>query len=374
MINRDEIINNARTIVIKMGSSLLSANQGVDHQFISSFVEKIAQLKESGKTIVIVTSGAVACGMELLGIKTKSQKIPKRQAMAAIGQPLLMHAYAKEFSKYKIHIGQMLLTKDGLENRTRFLNAKHAMLELINEGVVPIINENDTISVDELKLGDNDQLSAQVAHLVEADLLLILTDVDGLYDDDPRENPNAKRISKVEDISKIDSDKLGKNSLKGTGGMITKVLAATQAVSFGIPTWIIKGSDINNLDLVFSGKDIGTIFTSQEKSLSGKKFWIAHTAKSKGKIRIDEGAVQAVTQSSKSLLVSGISEVIGVFEIGDIVDLIDSHDKTIAKGLVNYSSEEIDQIKGLGSNEIESVLGYKYYDEIIHRNEMVLNK
>jgi glutamate 5-kinase len=369
---REKIINNTKTLVIKIGSSLLSKDTAINLDFIENLALKVSNLKEKGLQVVIVTSGAVSLGMDKLGITEKPNKIPKRQAMAAIGQPLLMHHYSKAFEKHDLVIAQILLTKEGIDDRTRFLNAKNALYELLNENVIPIINENDSVSVDELKLGDNDQLSSQVAHLVDADLLLIMTDIDGLYDQDPRYDQNAKRISLIEDIKKIDDCNLGGNSTRGTGGMITKVIAAKQAMSFGIATWIVSGKNGNILDQVFNSSDCGSLFYSEEKTLKGKKFWIAYSSQVKGSLTIDEGASNALLKSNKSLLPKGVIKLTGSFEIGDTVDIKSMNGKVIARGLVNYSSREASLIIGFHSDQIEKKLGYKYYDEIINRDNLVL--
>lgn len=367
-----KIIKDAKRLVIKIGSTLLTTDQGVNSGFIGKLAAVVHELRR-GRDVVLVSSGAIACGMSLLGLKTRPQQITQKQAVAATGQPLLMHTYSKAFQKVGLPVGQVLLTRDGVQNRERFLNAKHALLKLFSYGVVPIVNENDTVAVEELQLGDNDQLSALVAHLIDAELLLILTDIDGLYDADPKKNAKACRIPLVENVDQDIFKKAG-GSLdpRSTGGMVTKLMAAEQAARYGVTTWVGRGSDPQIIHQVMVGADVGTFFLPQQKSLSSRKHWIAYSLKPKGQIIVDPGALQALVEQKKSLLPAGIEQVVGNFNIGDPVEIQDAQMKPVARGLVSYRSDELLKIKGCKTSEVEKILGYKYEDEVIHRDDLVI--
>ncbi len=361
-------------VVIKIGSNLLTDKAGrINQRRIHSFAREISELSEKSFEIVMVSSGAIASGLRKLGLKTKPKEIRKKQATAAVGQPLLMWMYEQYFLKYKKHIAQILLTRDDLSNRIRYINAKNTILTLLEMGVIPIINENDTVATDEIKFGDNDQLAALVSGLIEANQLIILSDVEGLYTSDPKKDPEAKIIKHVKDFSKELEDIAKPTSTGyGTGGMYSKVIAAKKATSFGIPVHIVSGRKYGNIKAVLEGKDRGTFFEPVKDRVTSRKGWIAYATRAKGNIYIDEGAVKALLKNGKSLLPSGIKKVEGDFDLGDAVYCIDEKGQRIAKGLVNYSSCEIKLIKGKKSTEIEKILGYKYADEVIHRDNLVI--
>lgn len=363
----------AKRIVIKLGSGLVSQEGDVDVAFFKKLAKEIRKLKDQGKEIVLVSSGAIACGMDVAGLKRRPSKVSQKQAIAAIGQPILMHTYNKYFSKEKLNVAQILLTRDGLQNRKQFLNAKHALKALFDYGVVPIVNENDTVAIDEIQVGDNDQLSALVAHLVDAHLLLILTDIDGLYDKDPKKYNSAQKISFIEKITPEVMALAGSTQEeKSTGGMRTKLIAAKQAASYGIPTWLLSGKKPQILGQLSIQKDCGTFIFCGRDKLSSRKYWIAYALKAKGQIVVDQGAQKALVEGNKSLLPSGIKEVRGTFQIGDPVQILSMNNSPIAQGLIAYHSFEIEKIKGTKSSEIQKILGYKNADEVIHRDDLVL--
>jgi glutamate 5-kinase len=362
-----------KRLVIKIGSNILaSAEQGLNTRRLNAITKDISQAIEMGFEIVMVSSGAVAAGLKKLGLKQKPHDIKLQQAAAAIGQSSLMWAYEHHFSKFDKKVAQVLLTRDDIADRMRYINAKNTLFTLMNYGVIPLINENDPIAVDEIKFGDNDMLAALVAGLVEADLLVILSDVEGLYSKDPKYK--TARIIKCVDKITPDIEKLagGSGSTVGTGGMYSKVLAAKQAVDHGIPVVIMNGRKSGLLAKFLDGKEVGTFFEPRKQRLSSRKGWIAYGVRSRGAVHLDYGAVNALTNQGRSLLPSGISKVEGKFEVGDYVRCLNTEGKKIAKGLTNYSSKDLEQIKGKKTSEIEKVLGYKYSDEVIHRDNLVV--
>jgi glutamate 5-kinase len=373
--SREEYLNNTRRIVVKVGSSTLTYPNGrLNFERIESIVRQIADIHNRGIEVILVTSGAVGAGMGKLGLKSKPKTIPQKQAAASVGQGILINIYEKIFSEYGKTIGQILLTRDDFTNRIRFLNANHALHTLLNNGVIPVINENDSVVVDEIKFGDNDTLSALVASLIEADLLVLLSDIDGFYDDNPAVNKNAKLISYIDKITDdVENAAGGAGSKVGTGGMYTKIQAAKIAVSSGISMVIANGAEHGILYDILDGKDKGTWFQPDKNPLHARERWIAFSTGVKGKITIDSGAEKAIIKN-KSLLASGITDVEGCFGEGQVVSIINTDKVEIARGVVNYNSMEISNIKGLNSSEIEDKLGYKYYDEIIHINNMVVLK
>jgi len=362
-----------KRIVIKIGSNILaSAEQGLNIKRIHSLAKDISEAVDKGYEAVIVSSGAIAAGLKKFGLKEIPRDIKRKQAAAAIGQSSLMWAYEQSFADFNKKVAQVLLTRDDITNRIRYINAKNTLLALISYGVIPIINENDTVAVDEIKFGDNDMLAALVANLVEADMLVILSDVDGLYTKDPRYK-DAELIESIEEITpKIEKLAEGKGSAVSTGGMYSKILAAKQANSYGIPVVIMSGKKSRLLPCLFSGEKVGTYFKPKKQRLSSKKGWIAYGLKSKGVIYLDDGAVNVLTTQGKSLLPSGVTRVEGCFNIGDTVSCVNKEGKKIAKGLVNYSSGDLQRIKGKKTSEIERILGYKYSDEVIHRDNLVV--
>src|SRR5213593_4752471 len=370
---RDQIIKDAKRLVLKVGSRLVaSKGRGLNTERIDQLASELATLKAQGREIVMVSSGAIVCGIEKLGLPEYPKSLPHKQAAAAVGQSRLMWAYEKAFEKVDQKVAQVLLTREDLANRARFLNSRHTLTALLEYGVVPIINENDTVAVDEIRFGDNDSLAGMVAHLVDADLLVILSDVEGLYTEDPRHNPHATLIPVVTEVTaEIERRAGGTTSFEGTGGMHTKVLAAKKAATYGIATAIVSGERPGHLTGLFQGDSVGTILPKSQK-LTSRKHWIGYTVKAKGRLALDDGAVEALTRKGKSLLPSGITAVHGDFESGDAVVCVDKSGREFAKGLVNYSSEAIAKIKGLKTSEIQKTLGYKDYDEVIHRDNLVM--
>jgi glutamate 5-kinase len=360
-------------LVIKIGSNLLASEEGLDGRSLSRLVADISEVHSMGHSVLVVSSGAIAAGMKKLGLKKRPQDIRHKQAAAAVGQSSLMWAYEKSFSKYDKKVAQVLLTRDAFGDRKRYINAKNTLLTLLDYNVIPIINENDTVAVDEIRFGDNDQLASMVAGLINADRLIILSDVEGLYTADPSKDKNAKLISKVEELTD-DIINLARptTGVHGTGGMYSKVLAAKRTLQYGIPVNIISGRKKGLIQRVIKGEEVGTEFIPSGKRVTARKGWIAFGARAKGSIVIDNGAKEAILKKGKSLLPSGIISVEGNFDAGDAVYCVDSSGKRLAKGLTNYSSEEIEKIKGLRTSEIEKALGYNYSDEVIHRDNLVV--
>ncbi|MCD6231946.1 glutamate 5-kinase [Candidatus Aerophobetes bacterium] len=366
------IIPHINRVTIKIGSSLLLEENILNISFIEKLTKDIATLFKKGKEIVLVSSGAIGMGKRKLGVRNKLSSIPSKQALAAIGQTDLMNLYYRFFQKYGLSVGQVLLTRADLSSRSSYLNARNTILTLLKLKVIPIINENDTVAVEEIKFGDNDTLSALVAGLIDAELLIIFSDIEGLYTADPKKNPEAELIKQVKKIDK-EVEKIAKSSsIKGrVGGMQTKIEAAKIATRSGIPV-IIGGKRKNFLLDIFYGERVGTLFLPQTTYLSSRKRWIAYGHRPQGEIIVDKGAKEALIKKGKSLLPVGIKEIRGHFEIGDSVSLLDEEKKEFARGIVYYSSKELKKIKGEKSSLIESLLGYKYYDEIIHRDNLVI--
>jgi glutamate 5-kinase len=371
---RKKVLGKARRIVVKVGSSILaSVDKGLHYEAFSRLTKEISELKRQGHEIILVSSGAIAAGMEKLGYKTRPQTITQKQATAAVGQSRLMNIYENYFSRYQQMVAQVLLTHDDLSHRRRFLNARNTLLALLELGIIPIINENDTVVVDEIKVGDNDNLSALITNLIEADLLIILTDIEGICDCDPRSHPDARCISLIEDIDADMESVMGETrSQMSVGGMVSKIQAARKASRFGIPTVVACGTNKEVLHQVLKGKEVGTLILPKARTLSSRKHWIAFNLKPKGDVIVDEGAKKAVVQKGKSLLPSGVREVRGFFHRGDPVSCVGPRGKEFARGLVNYSVQELEKIRGHRTGEIEKILGYKYSDEIIHRDDLVV--
>lgn len=365
-------IAKAKRIVVKVGSGVLTRDLGLDLDIIASLARQISAQMDKRREVILVSSGAVASGVKKIGLPKRPDKMPEKQAAAAIGQAGLIHEYEMAFSKHGKHVAQILLTDEDLSNRKRYLNARNTMTTLLDWGVLPIINENDTVAVAEIKFGDNDSLSARVALLLEADLLINLTDIDGLYDKDPRQFSDAQRIRELVSIGKHIEDLAGGAGSLGTGGMLTKIKAARKMIASGIPMIIASGKDPAILDDLFQGKDKGTFFRPKHERLGSRKGWIAFNSKPKGVLYLDIGAAEAVKNRGKSLLPSGITRVQGEFGMGAPVEIKDSENRVIGVGLVNYSSTDIDTIKGLNSRDIEQRLGHKEYDEVVHRDNLAL--
>ncbi len=372
---RKELLDRVKRVVIKVGSGVLVGADGVDPAIIEALVADINGLIAQGYEVLLVSSGAVAIGKGDLGIAGRPATIPLKQAAAAIGQSRLMRYYKDAFRLWDRRVAQILLTRDDLANRRRFLNARNTLMVLLEYSIVPIINENDTVVVDEIRFGDNDNLSALVTNLAEADLLVILSDVDGLYDSDPRSNPGARLISRIEQITpEIEQMAGGTGSDVGTGGMATKIEAAKRASLYGVSTLIVNGRKPDTLSRLFAGEELGTWFLPAVDRLTARKHWIAFTKNCRGRLLVDEGARQALATRGKSLLPSGILGIEGHFERGDAVRLCDAEGREFARGVVNYSEAELGRIRGHNSQRIEELLGYQYGDEVIHRDNLVLKK
>jgi glutamate 5-kinase len=372
---RKSFLKGIKKIVIKIGSAVLTDDGLLHRPAITRLADDISLLRKKGYQVTIVSSGAIASGVGKVGMGRKPETIPQKQAVAAIGQGSLMYAYEEAFNSHQLLVAQVLLTREDLTNRERYLNARNTLITLLDWGIIPIINENDTVAVDEIKFGDNDNLSALIAHLIEGELLIVLTDTEGLYDRDPREDPEACLIPVVEHIDRQVLDYASKYSGQwGLGGMRSKIMAARKVTASGIPVIVANGRQEGILAEIIKGKPLGTLFLPQRPILNRKKHWIAFTLKPKGDLIIDEGAQKALTERGKSLLPSGIVEVQGRFGVGACVRLLAQKDRVIGKGLVNYSSSDIAKIKGLKTTEIEARLEYKNSDEVIHRDNMVITK
>jgi glutamate 5-kinase len=372
--HKKPILKRARRVVVKIGSQILSSSDGIEEARLRGLVRELAELHEQKKEIVVVSSGAVAAGMMQLGRKERPKSIPEKQALAAVGQIKLMALYERAFSKFGKSVAQVLLTADDLANRQRYINAKHTFQVLLESAIIPIVNENDTVAVDEMKFGDNDHLSALVATLLEADILVILSDVDGVYDQDPRAHEDAQLIPLISEARGL-RQAIGGASMSalGTGGIVTKLAAAEEAALAGIPTVITSGLQSGVLAKIFDAKEqVGTLILPGADRLASRKHWIAYNLKPSGEIVVDQGAHDAVVQKGKSLLPSGLKEVRGVFGVGECVRCLDLDGKEFARGLVNYSAQELNRIRGLHTSRIEKVLGYKAYEEIIHRDDLVV--
>ncbi len=372
---RKEILSNVKRVLVKIGSAVLTGEDGLDLQIIEQLVDEIAQLTKQGRQIVIVTSGAIASGKHRMGIAGKLKSMPQKQAAAAIGQSRLMRVYSNSFGKYGLYIAQILLIMSDLIDRKRFLNVRNTLTTLMDWGVIAIINENDTVAVDEIKFGDNDHLAAMITNIIDADLMINLTSTEGLFDQSPTSSKKAKLITLVKEITEeIEKAATDETTDVGLGGMKSKVIAAKQVTASGIPYIIAPGKRKGVLHDIFAGKEIGTLFLPASEHMSSRKSWIAFTLKSRGKLFIDDGAKTALIEEGKSLLPSGVTDVEGEFCIGDPVTCVDKEGTQLAKGLVNYGSAEIKKIMGLKSSRIEQVLGYKDYDEIIHRDNLAVIK
>jgi glutamate 5-kinase len=368
-----KLVTRAKRIVLKIGSSTLTHNGQLRPDRFTAIARDVAALMTAGRQVVLVSSGAIAVGAHKLGWKDAGRSVREKQAAAAVGQIGLVELYQRRFARLDRQVGQILLTRSGLEERERFLNARHTMLELLRLGVVPIVNENDTIATEEIRFGDNDNLAATIVNAVEADLLVILTDVDGLYERAPEpDEPTPPLIRTVEKVTPaIEASASGAGTRFGSGGMITKLQAAQNAARSGAATILCHGKIDGVLQLLMSGEQIGTLFNPGER-LRGRKHWLAFTSKPRGRIVIDEGAARALEERGRSLLPAGILSVEGRFEIGDSVSCVNQKGHEVARGLTGYSSEHTAQLAGLATKEITRVLGYSNGDEVIHRDDLVL--
>ncbi len=364
-----------RRWVVKIGSALLTDNgAGLDLDAIAAWVGQMSRLRGEGIELVLVSSGAVAEGMNRLGWTRRPHQLVAQQAAAAIGQMGLVQAWESRFQTHGLHTAQVLLTHDDLVNRTRYLNARSTLRKLLELGVVPVVNENDTVACDELRLGDNDTLAALVANLVEADLLVILTDQAGVYDSDPSQNPGASLISeaRVGDPALRAAAGSGSSSGLGRGGMATKVAAAELAARSGAATWIASGREPRVLERMAAGETLGTRVQPASGRLASRKQWLAGQLSPRGVLTLDEGAVRVLREAGSSLLAVGVSAVEGEFQRGELVSCVDPGGRAVARGLVNYSAGEARRIMGHPSERIEQLLGYVDEPELIHRDNLVL--
>lgn len=374
-MQRSELKNGKRWVV-KIGSALLTNDgQGLNRKALAGWIEQMADLKSKGIELVIVSSGSVAEGMKRLGWSTRPKQLNELQAAASVGQMGLIQAYESKFAKYDIHTAQILMTHDDLSNRKRYLNVKSTIETLLEYGVVPIINENDTVVTDEIRFGDNDTLAALTANLISADVLVILTDQKGLYDDNPRENPNAELISEAH-VSRKDIEAMAspEGGALGKGGMYTKVMAAKRAARSGTATLIASGKEPAILTALFNGEQQGTLLIPDLEPLTARQQWLAGHLQAKGSLVLDSGAVRVLRSSGKSLLPIGVKSVEGDFQRGEMVVCYDESSREVARGLINYSALEACQILGQSSQNIESILGFIEDESLIHRDNLVLTE
>ncbi len=373
--DRIAVFSRCRRLLIKVGSAVLTGPKGLNRVMVHRLSDQISELRQrnSGFEVLVVSSGAVASGSRRVGLTERPRTIPQKQAAAAVGQGVLMEAWEEAFDKYDLLVAQVLLTGEDLANRHRYLNARNTLETLLSWGITPVINENDTVVVEEIKFGDNDQLSALIAGLVGADLVINLTDTEGLYDCDPRMNSAARLIPMVTRVdAKVIACATPAAGAVGTGGMLSKLNAARKCLASGIPMVIAPGRERDVLLRLFAGEQLGTLFLPRERAYQGKKVWLANLSKPAGDLTLDEGAVTALQERGRSLLPIGIREVRGAFGVGAPVRCIDRQGNVIGIGLTNYKSSEIENIKGRHSEEIEGLIGYKHSDEVIHRDNFVL--
>lgn len=371
---RRRFIGRAKRVVVKVGSAVLTTDQGLNLPVLDNLAREIHGLRQSGREVILVSSGAVAAGRRKLGLGNRALELREKQGAAAVGQSSLMRAYEKIFEQLGQKVAQILLTHDALSHRDRYLNARNTLFTLLEWGLVPIINENDTVSVEELRFGDNDTLGAMVTNLTEADIFVCLTDVDGLYTANPATDPAARPVYTVRKVTAQVQDMAGNvGSALGTGGMQSKINAAKMVSARGGCSFIGPGRKPDTISRLFAGEQVGTFFLPQEEKMASRKHWIAYTLRPQGFLVLDGGACEAVLKKGKSLLPSGILEVRGKFGIGAAVHCLDQEGTALAAGLVNYSSADIEKIKGAKTCHIEKMLDRaKDSDEVIHRDNLVI--
>ncbi len=361
-----------RRIVVKVGTGLITdPSRGPDPARIAQLAADLAAVAQRSE-VTLVSSGAIAAGTARLGLRDRPRSIPEKQAAAAAGQVALMWHYEQAFAAHGRRVAQVLLTQEDISHRARYLNARNTLLTLLDYGVLPIVNENDTVAVEEIKVGDNDNLAALVAYLVEADLLVLLSDIDGLYTGDPHHDPAARRIETVEAITPEMERLGGGEGAWGTGGMVTKLQAAQKAMAAGIPMIIADGRRAGVVQAVVRGESLGTYFAPRADRLAARKRWIAFALPPQGMLEVDAGARRALVEGGKSLLPSGIVKVDGEFAAGDAVGLRDPGGQEFARGIVNYDAREVQILRGAKTGDIERLLGYRVLDEIIHRDNLVI--
>ena len=370
-----EALKKAKRIVVKVGTSTITyANGKRNFSQIDRLARELSDLQNQGKEMILVSSGAVAVGVDRLGLPAKPATIPGKQACAAVGQGVLMHTYEKLFADYGQIVAQVLITRTEAIDRHRYTNCRNTFMTLLQQGVIPIVNENDVVALDELKIGDNDNMSALVAGIVDADLVIILSDIDGLYTANPATHPEATLVHTVQEITpEVEASAGGVGSSRGTGGMATKIQAAKAATNSGIQLVIASGTEKNAIPRILQGEEIGTLFVSRENRLQFRKRWLAFGAKIQGSIVVDDGCAKAIRKAGGcSILPAGIYQVVGDFQSGSTVSVIDKEGHELARGLVHYTAAELEKIKGCKSADIEGILGHKNFDEVIHRDDLVI--
>lgn len=372
-ISRTDILKTVRRVVVKVGSGVLTERNGLNLPVIESLTSEIAGLRKREIEVILVSSGAIASGLKRVGRLQRPQSVSQQQAMAAVGQSSLMRTYEAGFGRHGFTVAQLLLTRDDLTHRRRYLNARNTLFTLLSWKIIPIINENDTVVVDEIKFGDNDNLSAMVTNLTDSHLLVNLTNIDGLFDKDPRTHADAALIPVVEKVNR-QMTRLASTipGYLGKGGMASKIRAAQKVALAGVPTIVANGLKPGILEALFSGKEVGTLFLPHDVPLCNRKHWIAFTKSPKGELVIDDGAEKALLENGKSLLPSGIMEVRGRFSLGDSVVLKSRDGRSVAVGMVNYHAGDVRKIMGAKTLEIEERLGFKHDDEVIHRDNLIL--
>jgi len=371
---RAEIARAARRVVVKVGTSLLSGGgPGLDEGYVRRLVEALALERRAGREVALVTSGAIGAGLAPLGLSSRPRSLRHLQAAAAVGQVSIINAYEREFRRHGLAVGQVLLTRDGVEHRGRYLNARNTLVTLMEEGAVPVVNENDTVSVDEIRFGDNDTLAALVTKLVDADVMIILTDVEGLCTSDPRAG-EAEVVAEVADITpEIERCASGAGSALGSGGMVTKIEAARMATSAGAGMFLVNGADPGAVNRVLAGEGGGTFFRPRKDPMEARKFWIAFASARSGAVRVNEGARRAIVERGTSLLPVGVLGTSGGFAKGDTVGILDEQGREFARGISYYDSGEVERIRGRRTGDLAEVLGADYCeDEVVHRDNLVL--
>ena len=365
-----DLVRGAKRIVIKIGSSSLTENgAGLNAAAVDRLVDVVAEAKKRGAEVLVVSSGAIAAGLAPLGLSSRPKDLSTQQAAASVGQGLLIHRYTESFARYGITASQVLLTTTDVVRRSHYSNAQRALFKLLSLGVVPVINENDTVGTSEIRFGDNDRLAALVALLTQADLLILVSDIDALYDAPPS-NSEAKKILEVRDFSEIADIKLGgAGTGVGSGGMVTKIEAAKISTSAGTAMLLTSAAE---LDKAISGEEVGTLFYPKDNKSNSRALWLAHASASSGKLVLDAGAVKALTEKSVSLLPAGVTAIEGLFDAGETVDLVDQSGKVIARGIVNFNSDEIPQMLGRSTKELAAQLGPEFERELIHRDDLVI--
>lgn len=370
---RQNLLKKAKRVVVKVGSAVLTGQDGLNREVVDGLVRQLAALRQQGREVILVSSGAVAAGRRKLQMTGRSINIKEKQAVAAVGQSNLMRLYEDTFDRYDQKVAQILLTHDDLANRDRYLNVRNTIFTLLDWGIIPIINENDTVSVEELRFGDNDTLGAMITNLIEADVFVCLTDVEGLFTGNPATDPKAEKVQTVAMVNRAVEEMAGNvTSALGTGGMQSKIKAAKMVATGGGGSFIGPGRQQDVIDRLFGGDPIGTFFLPKPEKMQSRKHWIAYTLKPKGELVLDGGACRALVKGGKSLLPSGIIEIRGRFGVGAAVQCLNESGELVAIGLANYNSADIDKVKGVRTSEIENILGFKDSDEIIHRDNLVI--